>query len=120
MATSSGRGFTHGEAPPAPTRSLALTLKPGWWFDARTGEFVSARGARTRIADQLPPGSRLVPTAPAVAKLSPPQRSAPERELARHVQLLLPADADDEACLRLVQGWDAVEKAARPPRVSLP
>jgi hypothetical protein len=120
VATSSGRGYTHGEAPPASTRSLALTLKPGWWFDAAAGEFVSARGARTRIADELPAGSRLVATAPAVAKLSPLQRSAPERELARHVRLLLPADADDEACLRLVQRWEAVERAARPPQVSLP
>lgn len=120
MATSSGRGYTHGEAPPGPTRALALTLKSGWWFDARTGELVSGRGERTPVTDRLPAGSRLVPTAPAVAKLPPAKRSAPERELARHVQLLLPADADVESCLRLVQSWDAVEKAARPPQVSLP
>lgn len=120
MATSSGRGYTHGEAPPAPTRALTLTLKPGWWFDAHAGAFVSADGSRTPIADRLPAGSRLVPTAPAVAQRPPAKRSAPERELARYVQLLLPADADAEATLRLVQGWDMVERAVRPPHVSLP
>jgi hypothetical protein len=116
----SGRGFTHGEAPPASTRSLALTLKPGWWYDADAGAFVSARGERLPMADRLPAGSRLTVSAPAIAKLPPARRSAPERELARHVRLLLPAAADPEACLRMAQGWEAVDQATWPPQVSLP
>jgi hypothetical protein len=116
----SGRGFTHGEAPPALSGALALTLKPGWWFDAESGAFVSATGERMPATDQLPAGCRLVATAPAVAKVTPAQRSAPERELARHLMLLLPAKADTQALVRLAQGWKAVEKVARPPQVSLP
>jgi hypothetical protein len=116
----SGRGFTHGEAPPASTRSLALTLKPGWWYDADAAAFVSPSGERMPVADRLPPGSRLVVSAPAVAKTSPAQRSAPERELARHVSLLLPAEADPDACMRIARAWEGVDKAAWPPQVSLP
>ena len=116
----SGRGFTHGEAPAALSRALALTLKPGWWFDAHAGAFVSAPANVRRPSDRLPAGCRLVPTAPEVAKLAPARRSAPERELARHVMLLLPATADPEALSRLAQGWEAVEKVTRPPQVSLP
>lgn len=118
--TTSSRGFTHGKAPAALSRALALTLKPGWWFDAQAGAFVSATGERTPAADQLPPGCRLVPTAPEIAKLAPAERSAPERDLARHVMLLLPAAADAQALARLAQSWPAVEKVTQPPQVSLP
>lgn len=118
--TTSRRGFTHGEAPAALARALALTLKPGWWFDATNGAFVSPSGERMSTANQLPPGCRLVSTAPEVTKLAPAKRSAPERDLARHVTLLLPAGADPQALSRLAQGWTAVEKVTRPPQVSLP
>jgi len=114
------RGYTHGEAPPALLRCLSLKLKAGWRFDERAGAFVSTAGDRLEIASRLPAGSRIVPTAPAVAKMKPAQRSAAEQELARHLQVLLPQGADAAACLRLVSDWDAVESATRPPQVSLP
>lgn len=114
------RGYTHGEAPPALLRCLSLKLKTGWRFDENACAFVSAGGERVALAAQLPAGSRIVPTAPAVAKVKPAQRSAAEQELARHLQLLLPPGADPDACLRLVSAWDAVETATRPPQVSLP
>jgi hypothetical protein len=114
------RGYTHGEAPPALLHSLSLKLKAGWRFDTRAGAFVSAAGERIAVADRLPAGSRIVPTAPAVAKLKAARRSAAEQELARHLQLLLPPGADPAACLRIVSEWDAVESATRPPQVSLP
>jgi hypothetical protein len=44
----------------------------------------------------------------------------PERELARHVQLILPAGADVAKLLVVVKRWPAVEDARLPPQVSLP
>ena len=100
-----GRGYTHGEAPPAPTRALVADAQARMVVRrARRRVRVRRRRRAARSRTDCPPGSRLVPTAPAVAKMKPAQRSAPERELARHVQLLLPARTRMRAaCLRLVQ-----------------
>jgi hypothetical protein len=116
----SGRGFTHGEAPPPSTRSLALTLKPGWWYDADAAAFVSPSGERMPVADRLPPGSRLVVSAPALAKTSPAPRAAPEREHARPVGLLLAAEAAPQACKRRARGGAGGDKAAWAPQGSQP
>jgi hypothetical protein len=61
-----------------------------------------------------------VPTVPALASADPKPLSAPERELARHAQLILPMGSDAAKLLPVVRRWAAVEDVQLPPRVSLP
>jgi hypothetical protein len=114
---STSAGYSQGEAKVRP--SLALRLRPGWRV-AAPAEFADAAGAKLYVAADLPRGAELVPTVPALAAADPARLSAPERELARHVQLILPAGADAEQLLAVVRRWAAVEDAGLPPRVSLP
>jgi hypothetical protein len=110
-------GYSQGEAAVRP--SLAIRLRPGWRL-AAPGEFADAAGARLYVAGDLPAGAELVPTVPALAAADPKRLSAPERELARHVQLILPPGADAATLLPAVTRWAAVEDVQLPPRVSLP
>jgi hypothetical protein len=110
-------GYSHGAAKVRP--SLSLRLRPGWRL-AAPGEFADATGARLYVAADLPPGAELVPTVPSLAAADPQRLSAPERELARHVQLVLAAGADAAKLLPVVRRWAAVEDVQLPPQVSLP
>ena len=114
------RGYTHAEAPAELLRYLSLKLKTGWRFDRSRGQFVSAGGQRLSVRDQLPKGSDIVPTVPALAEADPAKLSDAERDLSRFFQLILPKDATPEHYLRVVKRWDAVEEATLPPQVSLP
>ena len=114
------RGHTHGEAPPELLRYVSIKLKPGWRFDRSRGQFVSASGQEFSVRDQLPKGSEIVPTVPALAKADPAKLSDAERDLARHFQLILPKGETPEHYLRVVKRWDAVEEATLAPQVSLP
>src|ERR1051325_738418 len=100
------RGYTHGEAPAELPRALSLKLKPGWRFDPADGQFVSANGERLPVLDQLPKGSEIVPTAPALTKAGPATLSAAERHLARYVQLILPKGMSAQENLPIVKRWD--------------
>ena len=114
------RGYTHAEAPAELLRYLSLKLKTGWRFDRSRGQFVSAGGQLLSVRDQLPKGSNIVPTVPALAEADPAKLSDAERDLARYFQLILPKDATPEHCLGIVKRWDAVEEVTVPPQVSLP
>jgi hypothetical protein len=114
------RGHTQGEAPAGLLRALSLKLKPGWRFDPGSRQFVSASGERFSVLDQLPKGSEIVPTVPALAKADPAKLSAAERDLARYVQLILPKGAAPKQNLRVIKRWDPVEAVTLPPEVSLP
>jgi hypothetical protein len=104
------RGYTHATAPAELLRSLSLKLKSGWRFDRSGKQFVSADGQRLSVLDQLPKGSDIVPTVPALAKANPAKLSDAERELARYFQLILPKGATPEHNLQVVKHWDAVEE----------
>jgi hypothetical protein len=110
-------GYSQGKASVRP--SLSLRLRPGWRL-AGPGEFADASGAPLHVAADLPRGAELVPTVPALAAADPKRLSAPERELARHVQLILPAGADPAKLLPAVKRWASVEDVRLPPDVSLP
>ena len=110
-------GYSRGEAKVRP--SLSLRLNPGWRI-VGPAELVDAAGTRLLVAADLPAGAELVPTVPALAAADLKRLSAPERELARHVQLILPAGADAARLLPAVRRWAAVEDAQLAPQVSLP
>ncbi len=110
-------GYSQGEASVRP--SLSIRLRPEWRL-AAPGEFADAAGERLSVAADLPAGAALVPKVPSLATADPKRLSAPERELARHVQLVLPAGSDAARLLPVVKRWASVEDAELPPRVSLP
>ena len=114
------RGYTHGEAPAGLPRALSLKLKSGWRFNPSGGQFVSTSGERLSVLDQLPKGSEIVPTVPALAKADPAKLSEAERDLARYVQLILPKGATPQQHLEVIKRWDAVEAVTLPPEISLP
>src|SRR5258706_2939050 len=114
------RGYTRAKAPAELLRCLSLKLKIDWRFERKRGQFVSASGQRLSVLDQLPEGSEIVPTVPALANAAPAKLSDAERDLARYSQLILPKGASPKRYLRIVKGWDAVEEASLPPQVSLP
>jgi len=113
-------GYTHAEAPVELLRFLSLKLKTGWRFDPSRKQFVSTGGQRLSILDQLPEGSDIVPSVPALAKADPAKLSDAERDLARYFQLILPKGATPKDNLRVVKRCDAVEEVTLPPKVSLP
>jgi hypothetical protein len=110
-------GYSQGEANVRP--SLSIRLRPGWRL-AAAGEFADAGGARLYVAADLPPGAELAATVPALAAADPKRLSAPERELARHVLLVLPPGSDAAKLLPVVKRWASVEDARLPPQISLP
>jgi hypothetical protein len=110
-------GYHQGEASVLP--SISIVLRRGWRI-AAPGVLADAAGMQLDVAADLPPGAEFVATAPTLAAADPTRLSAPERELARHVQLILPAGADVAKLLVVVKRWPAVEDARLPPQVSLP
>ena len=104
-------GYSQGEASVRP--SLSASAPAG--VAARRAGRVRRRGAPLHVAADLPRGAELVPTVPALAAADPKRLSAPERELARHVQLILPAGADPAKLLPAVKRWASVEDVRLPP-----
>jgi hypothetical protein len=113
-------GFAHAEAPVDLPPAIAATLKAGWRIVAERGAFEDATGERLKFAAELPAGSRVVYTVPTLAVADPAGLSAPERELARHVRIILPRDADAARLLPEVRRWPCIERAQVAPRPALP
>jgi hypothetical protein len=113
-------GFAHAEAPADVAPAIAATLKAGWRVAAERGAFESARGERLDVAAALPGGSRVVYTVPALAAADVAALSAPERELARHILIVLPPGADAAKLVPAVRSWTCIERAQVAPRPALP
>ncbi len=109
-----------GGPPPGLKPHLRVRLKPGWRWDARRRRLVSPEGEAVAAGEGLPKGSRIVPVAPALAAAAPESLGPDEEELARHLQVILPAGADPAKLLPRVREWEGVEAAEPPPEVSLP
>lgn len=99
---------------------LAVKLKAGWDFHPSTGRVTSEDGRVLRPEADLPPGSRIVPTAPELAGRRRSSLTADEANLARHLQVILPEGTDPSEILPRVEEWDWVDEARLPPEISLP
>lgn len=104
----------------APRRFIAFTLKPDWRFDARRRVFTSASGEAFSPLALLPDGSRIAWTVPRLARADVSTLSGEERELRRHMQIVLPEGASPARHLRRVRGWPCVAEAHVSPQISLP
>ena len=113
-------GFAHATGPADLPPCIAATLKMGWRLAGEAGAVESAAGERLDFAPELPAGSRVVYTVSTLAAADPARLSAPERELARHVRIILPRDADAAKVLAGVRRWACVERAQVAPQPALP
>lgn len=69
---------------------------------------------------KLPAGVETRPHVPALAAKRDEELSPPEQELARYVQVLLPAGAKKKTVRALLEALDCVEAVIEPPEVGLP
>ena len=72
-----------------------------------------------RVTSVLPAGASIMP-AISVPMPAGGGLTKAERELTRFVHLRLPAGASVDAAPALARSWEFVERADRPPAVSLP
>jgi hypothetical protein len=99
---------------------ISVTLKPGWSFDAKRRRVVAVKGETVSPFADLPKGSRIVYTAPHLARAARSTLSAPEAELLRYMQVILPTAEPAATYISAVRGWPSVERAEAGPNVSLP
>lgn len=101
-------------------RPVELKLKPGWRFDPDGRVFVSEESERVTPSADLPKRSRIVPTVPSLASADEATLSPAERDLRRHVQIILPLGEPPDRYVDAVRAWPCVEQANVGPEVSLP
>jgi len=96
-----------------------VRLVPGWRLDGARAGFRTASG-HVELLSKLPAGSAIRPHVPALAARRDAQLSPAEQELARYVQVLLPAGVRKAAVRTVLEGLDCVEEVIEPPEVGLP
>lgn len=97
-----------------------IKLEPGWRFDPDRRVFVSGAGGLVTPGVDLPKRSRIVPTVPGLASSDEATLSPAERDLSRHVQVILPRGEPPERYLDAIRAWPCVKQANVAPEVSLP
>jgi hypothetical protein len=90
---------------------ILITLKSGWRFVAEDG---TLRRGHKRLRPELPLGASMRASLPTVAP-EPRHPWPAERELARHVHLVLPPELPLIETLLGVRLWEFVERAELPP-----
>jgi hypothetical protein len=99
---------------------IEVKLKPRWRYDPARRVFVSAAGETFDARGQLPKNSRIVYKVPALAAADEKGLSAPERELRRYMQVILPPGQPPSRYVEAVRAWPSVAEASAGPEVSLP
>jgi len=78
------------------------------------------KGEHFAARDALPKGSRILHTAPLLADADPSKLNKAERELARDLQVILPAGEAPKCHVDAIRAWPCVESAQLGPDISLP
>jgi hypothetical protein len=109
------------EVPEGAARTpIDVKLKPKWRYDASRRTFTSVSGDTFSPHGSLPPRSKIVYKVPSLAGADEARLSPPERELSRHMQVILPASEPPAKYLDVVRAWPPIEAANLGPNVSLP
>lgn len=101
-------------------RPVEVKLKAGWRFDRRRRAFVAESGAKCTSQGDLPRKTKVVAKVPSLTEAPEAALSAPQKELRRYVQIILPEGHSPEEHLDAIRRWPCVEDAQLPPVVSLP
>lgn len=113
-------GLTHGEAPLPARAHIVVRLAEDWRVDAATHAF-RRPGKRASVSlDMLPQGTEVAPLVPELSRSAPKALTVPERDLARTVNVVLPAGEDPVPCLDVLRALECVVSAELAPRPSLP
>lgn len=102
---------------------VEIKLKPGWEFDAERCVFVSDRGEEFEARGDLPKKSKIVHKTPALAaaaRKAKAKLSDDEKNLLRHLQIILPAEEPPAKYAKTIRDWPCVAEASLPPVPSLP
>ena len=99
---------------------VELKLKSGFRYATRRRAFLTNAGERFDPSRDLPKGSRIVYKTPTLADSDPSRLSDAERELRRHMQVILPEGVAAEDYVEKIRAWPSVEKAWVGPQISLP
>ncbi len=99
---------------------VEATLKSGWRYDARRRMFVSDKGMTFKPGGELPKRSRIVSKVHGLVGSKARQLSAPQRDLLRYLQVILPPDESAAAYVDTVRAWPCIADAQVGPDVSLP
>ncbi len=98
---------------------MVVLLKPGWKYDGRKRQFGKEGGEPILLRQDLPDRTKVVYTAPDLARLAVSKLTPGERKLARYVNVILPPGSDADALLTRVKQWKCVEEAWVGPEVAL-
>jgi hypothetical protein len=99
---------------------VEVKLKSRYRYDASEQSFAATSGKPFYPLNDLPKGARIVSKAPALADKPVASLSKWERELSRHIQVILPREISPHDVVATVRKWPAVEDAWVGPEVSLP
>lgn len=106
-----------------PGRFLDVTLAPGWTYDSVRRAFVSPWDEVVSLRGLLPKGARVHhkdPVAAQALRRRRPGLDPLERELARHVQVILPPRARVDKAAKALAGLACVRRAAPSAEISAP
>lgn len=95
-------------------------LAAGWRYDADRRVFGSASGEVFKPWAQLPKRTKIVYKVPSLAQADDTELSAPERELRRYLQIILPAGHAAADFVEIVAKWPCLERSRSGPDISLP
>lgn len=102
---------------------VEIKLKRDWHFDSTLRAFVSDRGEKFIPRNELPKRTRIVhktPSLAAAARTGKAKLSGDERNLLRHLHVILPADQSAAKYLEKIRRWPSIAEANLPPAISLP
>ena len=99
---------------------IEVKLKSRYRYDAGKQTFAPASGKDFHPLDELPNGSRIVSKAAGLEKKPEASMSKWEKELSRHLQVILPPGMSPRDFIDVVRKWPAVEEAWLGPEISLP
>ncbi len=97
-----------------------VKLKSGWRYNGSTGNFCTPGGEIFSPGKQLPKGTKIVATVPALAQADPKSLSEHELNLAHYVQIIFSKRSKPASYLEQIANWPSVETARPAPAISLP
>ncbi len=99
---------------------VEVKLKPRYRYDPGRRIFESESGERFKPSGDLPKNTRIVYKVPALAAVDPAKLSKSEKDLRRHMQVILPKGESPADYVELIRAWPSVEEVWVAPEISLP
>jgi hypothetical protein len=99
---------------------VEVKLKPKWSYDTAHRIFVSGSGEKFDPAQTLPKKTKIVYKTPSLLNVGDEKLSPSEKNLLRHMQVILPFGESPFDHLDDIRSWPCVQEAHAAPEISLP